>query len=63
MPLASLVLVAAAAGDAPVPAGYGAMLLRVVLALLGVCALAYVVLRFLGRRVAGGGPGPGLMRI
>jgi flagellar biogenesis protein FliO len=59
--LGALLCAVAAVGDAPVPAGYGAMLLRVVLALGGVCALAYLTLRFLGRRVQSGSGG--LMRV
>jgi flagellar biogenesis protein FliO len=58
-----LLLAPLAGGEPPVPAGYGALLLRVVLALLGVCALAYVVLRFLGARLHGSAGGPGLLRL
>jgi len=43
--------------------GYGAMLLRVILALAGVCLLAYVVLRFLSRRGYGGASPDGLLRL
>ena len=45
------------------PSGYGWLLLRALLALVAVCLLAYVVLRFLGKRVYGAPAGEGLMRI
>jgi flagellar protein FliO/FliZ len=45
------------------PSGYGWLLLRGLLALAAVCLLAYVVLRFLSRRVYGTAAGGGLMRV
>ena len=45
------------------PTGYGWLLLRALLALAAVCLLAYVVLRFLSRRVYGAAAGGGLMRV
>jgi flagellar protein FliO/FliZ len=45
------------------PSGYGWLLLRALLALAAVCLLAYVVLKFLGKRVYGAAAGGGLMRV
>ena len=45
------------------PTGYGWLLLRALLALAAVCLLAYVVLRFLSKRVYGTAAGGGLMRV
>jgi flagellar protein FliO/FliZ len=62
--LLSVALLAAPAQAVPeAPSGYGWLLLRALLALAAVCLLAYVVLRYLGRRVYGAAAGGGLMRI
>jgi flagellar protein FliO/FliZ len=60
----SVVLLAIPAQAVPeAPSGYGWLLLRGLLALAAVCLLAYVVLKYLGKRVYGAGAGGGLMRI
>jgi flagellar biogenesis protein FliO len=52
-----------ALGDGLSSPSYGLMLLRVLMALAGVCLLAYLVLRYVGRRVQAGSGGPGPLRL
>lgn len=62
--LLSIVLLAIPAQAVPeAPSGYGWLLLRALLALAAVCVLAYVVLRFLSKRVYGTAAGGGFMRV
>ena len=61
--VASLFAMAPAQTVPEAPAGYGWLLLRALLALAAVCLLAYVVLRFLSKRVYGTAAGGGLMRV
>jgi flagellar protein FliO/FliZ len=60
-----LMLLAQAAAKAPeaLPTGYGSALLRMLAALVVVCVLAYVVLRFGLRRLAGPSPRASRMRV
>jgi flagellar protein FliO/FliZ len=61
--VASLLALAPAQTVPEAPSGYGWLLLRALLALAAVCLLAYVVLRFLSKRVYGTAAGGGLMRV
>jgi flagellar protein FliO/FliZ len=61
--VASVLAMAQAQTVPEAPSGYGWLLLRTLLALAGVCLLAYVVLRFLSKRVYGAQAGGGLMRV
>lgn len=61
--VASMLAMAPAQTVPEAPSGYGWLLLRALLALAAVCLLAYVVLRFLSRRVYGTAAGGQLMRV
>ena len=59
----SFLLLQASAETAELPGGYGVVLLQTLLALAGVCGLAWVVLRWLAQRGLGAGHGGARVRV